>query len=56
MIPNDNARFKTDGERHFYKFLENVAKPDTQKEKGSNLWLTVLHNELSKRGQSLIID
>jgi superfamily I DNA and RNA helicase len=30
MIPNDIDEFKTDGERQFYKFLESVAKPDSQ--------------------------
>jgi hypothetical protein len=30
MIPSDNEYFKTDGERRFYRFLENVAKPDAQ--------------------------
>ncbi|UCG66199.1 MAG: AAA family ATPase [Deltaproteobacteria bacterium] len=30
MIPIDNEYFKTDGERRFYRFLENVAKPDAQ--------------------------
>ena len=30
MIPNDIDEFKSDGERQFYKFLESVAKPDSQ--------------------------
>ena len=30
MIPENVQEFKTDGERHFYKFLEAAARPDTQ--------------------------
>ena len=30
MIPENVERFKTDGERQFYKFLETVAKPDSR--------------------------
>jgi len=30
MIPDDIDQFETDGERRFYKFLESVAKPDSQ--------------------------
>ncbi|MBW1725366.1 MAG: hypothetical protein JRD87_06615 [Deltaproteobacteria bacterium] len=30
MIPENVERFTTEGERQFYKFLEFVAKPDSQ--------------------------
>ena len=30
MIPENVERFTTEGERQFYKFLESVAKPDSQ--------------------------
>jgi len=30
MIPENIERFTTEGERQFYKFLESVAKPDSQ--------------------------
>jgi hypothetical protein len=30
MIPDHINEFETDGERQFYKFLETVAKPDSQ--------------------------
>ena len=29
MLPENVEQFKTDGERQFYKFLETVAKPDS---------------------------
>ena len=30
MIPENAEEFKTEGERHFYRFLEAVAKPDSK--------------------------
>ena len=30
MIPENVGRFTTEGEKQFYRFLESVAKPDSQ--------------------------
>jgi len=30
MIPDDVEDFCTNGERHFYGFLKNAAKPDSK--------------------------
>ena len=30
MIPTNVERFTTEGEKQFYRFLESVAKPDSQ--------------------------